>query len=98
MDDPIFRPASMEPDHTADDSAYREGYNRVVREIAWARDRGWAPTERQIVVALMQAVKVYGAVRGGRFIAGRRPEWLRGRADGLRTLLEQGFRTTGADQ
>jgi hypothetical protein len=70
--------------------AYREGYSRALREFAWARDHGFVPTERHIVLALMQATKVYETVRGGKSIAGRQPEWLHGRADALRTLLSQG--------
>lgn len=78
------------PVDQGDDAAYRDGYSRVMREIAWARRRGWLPTEREIVLALSQALKVYSAVRGGKSIGGRPPEWLRGRADGLRELLRQG--------
>ena len=70
--------------------AYREGYARALREFAWARDHGFVPTERHIVLALMQATKVYDTVRGGKSIAGRQPEWLHGRADALRTILSQG--------
>jgi hypothetical protein len=77
--------------------AYREGYTRVLREFAWARDHGFVPTERHIVLALMQATKVYETVRGGKSIAGRQPEWLHGRADALRTLLPQGAGTIPPD-
>ena len=74
----------------SDDAAYRDGYTRVMREMAWAREHGFVPTERQIVLALTQAMKVYGAARGGKFVGGRRPEWLHGRAEALRTLLRNG--------
>jgi hypothetical protein len=73
-----------------DETAYREGYARVMREMSWARAHGFEPSEREIVLALMQAMKVYGTVRGGKSIGGRRPEWLHGRADALRALLRNG--------
>jgi hypothetical protein len=83
--------ARVSPDHDdADDAAYREGYDRVIRELRWVRSRGWMPTERQITVALMQTARVYAAARGGRSVGGQRPEWLRGRVDALRTLLRRG--------
>jgi|GEM_PF-2058901 hypothetical protein len=92
-----------EPDRQAlpvnnDLLAYREGYTRVMREFAWAREHGFVPSERQIVLALTQAMKVYDAVRGGKSIAGRQPEWLHGRADALRTLLRNGIGGTPADR
>jgi hypothetical protein len=71
--------------------AYRDGYARVMREISWARARGWVPTERQLVLALSQAGKVYATVRGGRSIGGRPPEWVHGRMDALRALLRNGI-------
>ena len=72
------------------DDAYQDGYRRVMRELGWARRHGWMPTEREIVMALSQAMRVYASVRGGKSIGGRPPEWLRGRADALRTLLREG--------
>jgi hypothetical protein len=72
------------------DGAYADGYSRAMRELAWARAHGFVPTERQLVGALAQAMKVYEVVHGGKAIAGRHPEWLRGRADALRDLLHQG--------
>lgn len=78
-------------DSTSDEIAYQDGYTRVVRELTWARSQGFVPTERQLVLALTQATRVYGTVRGGKFIGGRRPEWLRGRADALRALLRGGI-------
>ncbi len=76
-----------------DAAAYRDGYERVMRELAWARRQGWTPTERQLVVAITQAQSVYASARRGKFIGGQRPEWLHGRADALRELLRVG---TGA--
>ncbi len=88
-------PADLLPDDPADRSAYREayqaGYMRTLRELEWARGQGWNPTERQIVSALMQAMRVYGTVRSGKPIGGRHPAWLRGRADALRSLLHNGI-------
>ncbi len=69
---------------------YAEGYSRATRELAWARAHGFVPTERQLVRAVTQAMKVYEVVQGGKAVAGRHPEWLRGRADALRDLLRQG--------
>jgi len=69
---------------------YAEGYNRAARELAWARAHGFVPTERQLVRAATQAMRVYEVVQGGKAVAGRHPEWLRGRADALRDLLRQG--------
>lgn len=85
------------PADQGDDAAYRDGYSRALREVAWARRGGWTPTERQIVLALSQALKVYTTVRGGKSIGGRPPEWLRGRADALRQLLRQGVGSTPED-
>lgn len=81
-----------------DVSAYRDGYARVSRELAWARAQGFVPSERQLVLALTHTLKVYGAVRGGKSIGGRRPEWLRGRADALRALLRGEMPSESADQ
>jgi hypothetical protein len=87
-------PADLLPDDPADRSVYREayqaGYTRTLRELDWAREQGWHPTERQIVRALMQAMRVFSAVRSGKPIGGRHPAWLRGRADALRSLLHNG--------
>jgi hypothetical protein len=68
---------------------YDAGYAQVTREVAWARMRGWSPTERQLTVILMRAARIYAAVRGGKSVAGQSPEWLRGRLDALRALLRQ---------
>jgi hypothetical protein len=73
-----------------DEVAYRAGYLRTLREMEWGRMQGWVPTERQLVLALTQAMRVYTAVRSGKPIGGQRPAWLHGRADALRELLRQG--------
>lgn len=84
---PTFR-AAVEG---ADEQAYREGYRRVTRELTWARSQGFVPTQRQLVLALAQAQRVYEVAHHGKAVAGRHPEWLRGRADALRELLKQGL-------
>ena len=79
-----------QPPITADTTpaaAYRDGYTRVARELAWAHANGYTPTERQLIRAVTQAARVYETARGGKFIGGRHPEWLRGRADALRAAL-----------
>ena len=84
---------------TSDDAAaYRDGYERVMREIAWARRYGWTPTERQLVIAVAQAQSVYASARRGKFIGGQRPEWLHGRADALRELLHAGVGVFPTDE
>lgn len=80
-DDPAERPAYR--------AAYRNGMYQTLREVQWARARGWQPTERQIVDALMQTMRVYGTVQGGKPIGGRHPAWLRGRVEALRLLLHR---------
>lgn len=84
-------------DSTSDEVAYRDGYSRVMRELTWARSRGFVPSERELVLALTQATRVYSTVRGGKFVGGRRPEWLRGRADALRTVLRDGISAGPSD-
>lgn len=83
-------PAELPIRAAGDSDAYEAGYSRTMREYEWARTHGWVPTERQLVLALTQTVRVYGAVRGGKPIGGRPPAWLRGRADALRALLRSG--------
>jgi hypothetical protein len=84
---------------TGDDAAaYRDGYESVMREIAWARRYGWTPTERQLVIAVTQAQSVYASARRGKFIGGQRPEWLHGRADALRELLHAGVGAFPTDE
>lgn len=77
-----------------DEAAYRDGYQRMIRAAAWARDAGWVPSQRQLTVALMRTMRVYTTVRRGKVIAGQRPEWLRGQADALRELVRQGVGAT----
>src|SRR5260221_11887387 len=76
-------------DDATRDAAYDEGYGQVTREIAWARSRGWVPTERQLTVVLMRALKVYAAARGGKAVAGQHPKRLRGRAAAPADRLRQ---------
>lgn len=78
------------PGGREDDAAYLAGYQGVMRELAWARRHGWRPTDRQLVLAITHAQRVYTTARGGKFIGGQRPEWLHGRADAMRALLRQG--------
>ncbi len=77
--------------------AYQDGYSRTLREFAWAREHGFAPSERRLVFACMQAAKIYETVRTGKSIGGREPEWLRGRADALRTLLAHEVEASSTD-
>jgi hypothetical protein len=84
-------------DLESDEAAYQAGYQRTMREYRWARAHGWLPTERQLVVALAQSHRVYSAARGGKPIGGPRPDWLRGRADALRELLQQMRQSTGGE-
>jgi hypothetical protein len=85
-----FTPFSGRGTWTRENDPYADGYDRAAREFAWARAHGFVPTERQLVRAVSQAMRVYEVVQGGKVIAGRHPEWLRGRADALRDLLRQG--------
>jgi hypothetical protein len=89
-------PRDFQMEGRDDPLAYQEGYSRTIREFAWARDHGFVPSERLLVLALMQAIKIYDTVRGGRSVGGRQPEWLHGRADALRTLLSQGSAESGS--
>jgi hypothetical protein len=73
-----------------DEDAYRAGYDRTLRELRLGRAMGWSPTERQIVVALTRTLRIYASARRGKPVGGQHPDWLRGRADALRTLLRQG--------
>lgn len=75
---------------TDDTSPYHAGYDRTVREYQWARRHGWSPTQRQLVVAFMQTMRVYTAARGGKPIGGQSPEWLRGRVSALHDLIHEG--------
>lgn len=101
MEDFLSLPADLLPADPAERAVYREayraGFTRTLREMEWAQAQGWNPTERQIVSALMQAMRVYTAVRSGKPIGGRHPAWLRGRADALRSLLHNGSGLDPAD-
>jgi hypothetical protein len=77
------------PTNVTTTADYDAGYEQVTLEAAWARLRGWSPTERQLTVMLMRAARIYAAVRGGKSVAGQSPEWLHGRLDALRALLRQ---------
>ncbi len=81
-----------------DATAYHDGYERAMRELAWARRYGWVPSERQLAVAISHAMSVYTSARRGKFIGGQRPEWLHGRADALRELLRMGTSALPADE
>ncbi|MGO8946232.1 MAG: hypothetical protein ACLQUY_00930 [Ktedonobacterales bacterium] len=87
------RPIHFQVEGKDDPLAYQDGYSRTLGEFAWAREHGFVPSERRLVLAFTQAVKIYDTVRGGKSVGGRQPEWLRGRADALRMLLARG---TGA--
>ncbi len=77
------------PTNATSGADYDAGYAQVTREAAWARQRGWHASERQLTVMLMRAARIYAAVRGGKTVAGQSPEWLRGRLDALRALVRQ---------
>lgn len=69
---------------------YRAGFATIMRDYAWGASRGYSPTERQLVVAVTHAARIYTAARGGKPISGRSPDWLRGRVDALRALIRKG--------
>lgn len=69
---------------------YRAGFSTIMRDYAWGASRGYSPTERQLVLAVTHAARIYTATRGGKPVSGRSPEWLRGRLDALRTLIRRG--------
>ncbi|HLY31567.1 MAG TPA: hypothetical protein VKQ36_11090 [Ktedonobacterales bacterium] len=72
-----------------DEAAYQVGFTRTLREFALATAHGFTPTERQLVLALTQTVRVYSAARSGKYVSGQRPDWLRGRADALREIIRR---------
>jgi hypothetical protein len=90
-------PINFQLEGKDDPLAYQDGYSRTLREFTWAREHGFIPSERRLVLALTQAVKIYDTVRGGKSVGGRQPEWLRGRADALRMLLARGTGTFSGD-
>ncbi len=73
-----------------DEAAYRAGYARMMREFEMGRAMGWRPSERQLVVALTRTARIYASARRGKPVGGQHPDWLKGRADALRTLLRRG--------
>lgn len=75
-----FRPESAD---------YYAGFTSVIRELSGARARGFEPTERQLILALTHAARIYASARSGKPIGGRSPDWLRGRVDGLRESLRR---------
>lgn len=84
---PELEDAFAEPEGSAD---YRAGFATIMRDFAWGRSRGYMPTERQLVLAVTHAARIYMAARGGKPISGRSPDWLRGRVDALRSLIRRG--------
>src|SRR5579862_8826637 len=82
-----FEPAGQ---HSRDEAAYQAGYARMMREFELGRAMGWHPTERQLVVALARTARIYASARRGKPVGGQHPDWLKGRADALRTLLRRG--------
>jgi hypothetical protein len=69
---------------------YRAGFNAIMRDYTWGASRGYLPTERQLVLAVTHAARIYATARGGKQVSGRSPDWLRGRMDALRALIRQG--------
>jgi len=90
-------PISDQPTTTPDEAAYHMGYALAMREFAWVVAHGYAPTERQIVQALTQTMRVYTAASSGKYVSGQRPDWLRGRADALRQIIRQRNDTPARD-
>jgi hypothetical protein len=88
-DDPAERPAYR--------AAYRNGMYQTLRELEWVRNQGWQFTERQLVDALMQTMRVYSVAQSGKPIGGKHPAWLRGRVDALRLALRRDPRFTASD-
>jgi hypothetical protein len=82
-------PAPEQTSATPDEAAYHMGFTLAMREFAWVVAHGYAPTERQIVQALTQTMRVYTAASSGKYVSGQRPDWLRGRADALRQIIRQ---------
>ena len=82
-------PAPTPQTTTSDEAAYHMGFALAIREFSWVVAHGYAPTERQIVQALTQTMRVYTAASNGKYVSGQRPDWLRGRADALRQIIRQ---------
>ncbi|HEY7973886.1 MAG TPA: hypothetical protein VID72_00955 [Ktedonobacterales bacterium] len=77
-------------DFLAESPDYYAGFTNVLRELSSAQARGFEPTERQLVLAVMHSARIYTSARSGKPIGGRSPDWLRGRVDGLRSMLRRG--------
>jgi hypothetical protein len=77
-------------EYLAESPDYYAGFTSVIRELSSARARGFQPTERQLVLAVTHSARIYSSARSGKPISGRSPDWLRGRVDGLRSLLRRG--------
>ena len=82
---------SSEPlaSYLAESPEYYAGFTSVIRELSSAQARGFEPTERQLVLAVTHSSRIYTSARSGKPIGGRSPDWLRGRVDGLRSILRQ---------
>ncbi len=81
--------ASAEPfaEYLAESPDYYAGFTSVLSEMSRAQARGFEPTERQLVLAITHSARIYTSARSGKPVGGRSPDWLRGRVDGLRSLL-----------
>lgn len=77
-------------DYLAESPDYYAGFTSVLRELSSAQARGFEPTERRLVLAVMHSARIYTSARSGKPVGGRSPDWLRGRVDGLRSLLRRG--------
>lgn len=73
----------------AESPEYYAGFTSVVHELSSAQARGFEPSERQLVLAVTQSARIYTSARSGKPISGRSPDWLRGRVDGLRSMLRR---------
>lgn len=76
-------------EYLAESPEYYAGFTSVIRELSSAQARGFQPTERQLVLAVTHSARIYSSARSGKPISGRSPDWLRGRVDGLRSLLRR---------
>jgi hypothetical protein len=76
-------------DFLTESSDYYAGFSSVIREVSSAQERGFQPTERQLVLAVTHSARIYTSARSGKPVGGRSPDWLRGRVDGLRSMLRR---------
>jgi hypothetical protein len=77
-------------DYLSESTDYYAGFTSVIRELSSAQERGFQPTERQLVLAVTHSARIYTSARSGKPVGGRSPDWLRGRVDGLRSMLRRG--------